>query len=102
MNKIYNVLGLAFRAGKLVSGDEGVMKAIRSGEAKLVILAEDASANAKKKVQDKCAFYEIPLILFGGRAELGACHGKNDRVVVAIKETGFAELVRRAVQNLAR
>ena len=33
--KFFNQLGLAMRAGKLVTGDEGVFKAIRSGKPKL-------------------------------------------------------------------
>ena len=45
MSKTLSRLGLAMRAGKVVTGDEIVLKAIRSSEAKLVMLAADASAN---------------------------------------------------------
>lgn len=48
MNRALSQLGLAMRAGKVVTGDEIVLKAIRSSEAKLVILAGDASDNTKK------------------------------------------------------
>lgn len=48
MNKALSYVGLATRAGKLVSGDEIVLKAIRSSEAKMVIVAADASANTLK------------------------------------------------------
>ncbi|GJM71412.1 hypothetical protein HMSSN036_36280 [Paenibacillus macerans] len=48
MNKALSGLGLAMRAGKLVTGDEVVLKAIRSAEAKLVIVAGDASANTQR------------------------------------------------------
>lgn len=64
-------LGLAMRAGKLVTGDEIVLKAIRSGEAKLVILAGDASANTQKKFRDKCGTYKIPLMIGFDRETLG-------------------------------
>lgn len=40
---------MAMRAGKLVTGDETVLKAVRSGKAKLVLVAGDASDNTKKK-----------------------------------------------------
>lgn len=50
-NKALSRLGLATRAGKLISGEEIVLKAIRSGEAKLVLLAGDASDNTRKKFQ---------------------------------------------------
>lgn len=48
MSKTLSRLGLAMRAGKVVTGDEIVLKAIRSSEAKLVMLAADASANTQK------------------------------------------------------
>ena len=39
---------VSMRAGKLLTGDEIVHKAIRSGEAKMVIVAGDASANTQR------------------------------------------------------
>lgn len=48
MNKFLQLLGLAMRAGKVVSGEELVIREIRSGKAQLVILAEDAKKHGKK------------------------------------------------------
>ena len=53
MSKALSYLGLAMRAGKIVTGDEAVLKAVRSSEAKLVVLAGDASDNTQKKFRDK-------------------------------------------------
>ncbi len=47
--KILNLLGLAQRAGRLVSGEDLVVEAIQKGQAKLVFLAEDAAGNLSKK-----------------------------------------------------
>lgn len=44
-----SLLGLANRARKVISGEELTVKEIRSGRAKLVLLAEDASENTTKK-----------------------------------------------------
>jgi len=83
------------RAGKLVTGDEGVMAAIKSGETKLVIVAEDASDNTRKKFKDKCSYYRVPLIEFGTRDELGASIGKAERVVIAVTDKGFAHMLEK-------
>ena len=99
VDKRFNRLGLAMRAGKVVMGDSAVLDAIRSGEAKLVLLATDASANASKKYSDKCSFYQTPLLAMGTRAELGSAIGKQERVVVAIMDTGFAELIARSEEK---
>ncbi|MDB5052044.1 MAG: ribosomal protein L7ae [Bacilli bacterium] len=93
MSKMLSYLGLAMRAGKLVTGDEGVMGAIRSREAKLVILAVDASSNAQKKYKDKCASFNIKLIECFSRDELGSSIGKAERVVIAVNDSGFAQMI---------
>ena len=48
-NKFFSMLSLCQRAGRLVSGELPCENAVKSGKAKLLIIAEDASANTKKK-----------------------------------------------------
>ncbi|WP_274361419.1 YlxQ family RNA-binding protein [Paenibacillus thermotolerans] len=100
-SKTLSYLGLALRAGKLASGDEAVLKAVRSGTAKLVFLANDASDNAKKKYRDKCSFYKVPIIEIFERHELGHSVGKPERVVVAVMDEGLSGLVRKSLGNHA-
>lgn len=99
MNKALSQLGLAMRAGKVVSGDELVLKHIRSSEAKLVILAGDASLNTRKKFRDKCGTYNVPLLIGFDRESLGSSVGKPERVVLALTDQGFANLLRNTVSN---
>lgn len=96
MSKTLSRLGLAMRAGKVVTGDEIVLKAIRSSEAKLVMLAADASANTQKKFRDKCGTYNIPLVIGFDRESLGTSIGKPERVVLAITDQGFAEMISKS------
>lgn len=97
--KALSALGMAMRAGKLVTGDETVLKAVRGGKVRLVIVAEDASDNTKKKYRDKCATYGVPLEEAFDRAALGAAIGKEERVLVGIADAGFAALVRKHLSN---
>ena len=89
-----SLLGLANRARKLISGEELAVKEIRSGKAKLVILADDASKNTEKKISDKCAYYQVPLKRVENRSLLGQAIGKEARVVVAVLDEGFAQKLR--------
>lgn len=89
-----SLLGLANRARKVISGEELVVKAIRNGQAKLVILSEDASKNTAKKINDKSTYYQVQLCTVSDRFILGKSIGKEARVVVAITDTGFAEKLR--------
>ena len=57
--KLSNLLGLAQRAGRVISGEELVVKAIQTGQAQLIFLAKDAGSNLTKKVTDKSNHYNI-------------------------------------------
>ncbi|SMO53709.1 L7Ae/L30e/S12e/Gadd45 family ribosomal protein [Melghirimyces algeriensis] len=95
MSKLYNMLGLAMRARKVVSGEEQVLSAVRSKTACLVLISNDAAPNAKKKLSDKCAHYHIPWVEVGSRSDLGRAIGKAERVTVAVTEPGFADAIKK-------
>lgn len=88
---VFQMLGLAARARKVISGEELVIKEVRSGKAKVVLLANDASANTAKKIKDKCSYYNVELHVLGDRYDLGHATGKEARVALAITDSGFAK-----------
>lgn len=90
-SKWMSLLGLANRARKITSGEELTVKEIRSGNAKLILLSEDASQNTTKKITDKCRSYNVPVKLVSNREILGKAIGKEQRVVVAVLDNGFAK-----------
>ncbi len=98
-SQIRSYLGLSMRAGKIASGDEAVLKSIRSGQAKLVLIAEDASDNAKKKYGDKCRSFQVPIASCGSRCELGESIGKEQRVAVAVTDPGLAQSIRNCLKK---
>lgn len=100
MNKVEQFLGLAMRAKKLVTGEELVVKSISNKQVALVILAGDASANTRKKLQDKCTTYDIPIRLYADRNRLGHCIGKEQRVVIGVKDGGFARELLKHLDNV--
>ncbi len=89
-DKIMSMLSIAAKAGKIVSGGFQTEKAIQGGSACLVIIAEDASDNTKKKYTDNCAFYEIPCVIYGQSEDLGHCIGKEFRKTLAVTDPGLA------------
>ncbi len=90
-DKALSMLGLAARAGRIVSGEFTVEKEVKSGRAYLVLIAEDASENTRKKIQNMCEFYEVPMRLCYDRERLGHFIGKDFRASVAILDEGFAD-----------
>ncbi|WP_430612282.1 YlxQ-related RNA-binding protein [Enterococcus sp. DIV0876] len=94
--KALNMLGLAMRAGKLVTGEEMTLKEIRNEKAALIILASDAGKNTQKKIKDKSSYYEIPLLDAFSTEEISAAIGKP-RMVIGILDQGFARKVQELI-----
>jgi Ribosomal protein HS6-type (S12/L30/L7a) len=84
-------LGLARRAGKIVSGEDTVIRTVREGKAGAVILSEDASERTKKTISNKCRFYRVPLLSVPDREQLGRAIGQPARVLAAVTDAGFAK-----------
>ena len=85
-----SLLGLCAKAGKTVSGQFSVEKAVKSQEAKVVIVAGDASDNTKKHFSDICSYRKIPVYVYKDGKSLGACIGKDFRMVMAVTDEGLA------------
>lgn len=90
-NKILSMIGLATKAGKTVSGEFCTEKEVKTGRAALVIVADDASANTKKKFQNMCDFYEVPIYFYKDKDALGHAMGKEFRASLAVLDEGFAK-----------
>lgn len=84
------MLSLCRRAGKLVCGESSCEKALSSQTAFLVIVAEDASDNTKKKFENKAFYYNVPVVFQGTKKELGKAIGKDFHAVIAICDENFA------------
>lgn len=97
--KLYSFLGLAQRAGKLVSGDDSTMLDVKKNRVELVIVAEDASNNTKKLFKDKTSFRNIKCVTYSTKLQLGLAIGKAPRAVMGIKDAGFANKILSLIEN---
>ena len=91
LNKVLSLVSLATKAGKTVSGEFCTEKEVKTGRAALVIVADDASANTKKKFQNMCDFYEVPIFFYKDKDALGHAMGKEFRASLAVLDEGFAK-----------
>lgn len=87
------MIGLAQRAGKVISGEELVVKAIQTGKAQLIFLANDTGPNVTKKITDKSNYYKVEVSTVFNALELSAALGKP-RKVVAVADAGFSKKMR--------
>ena len=115
--KIYSYIGLAMRAGQVVSGDDTTLKELKKGklsfgkqnlEAGTIrevlkiglpsFLADDASENTKKLFKDKSSYRKINQIYFSTKVELGLAIGKSPRAVIGIKDKSLASKITELMQ----
>ena len=92
-DRVLAMLGIAAKAGSVLSGEYSTEKAVKDGRAFLVIVANDASENTKKMFRNMCTYYEVPYYEFGGKEELGHALGKEMRASLAIQDEGFSKAI---------
>ena len=98
---ILGFIGLARKAGKVASGTDSVTRAILTGSAKLLIVAEDVSANTVSKILDSVT-YEIGMYRFATMEELGNALSTHPKGVIAITDEGFAAGIDKKLATLRR
>ncbi|MCL2854157.1 MAG: ribosomal L7Ae/L30e/S12e/Gadd45 family protein [Defluviitaleaceae bacterium] len=91
--RLLSMVSLAKKAGKLVTGEEGCEKAIQKGQATLVLIATDASANTKKKFTNKTNFYKVPMISLFTKDEMGGAIGTHSRATIVVADEGFGKSI---------
>ncbi len=96
INKLLNLLGLAQKAGKVVSGEDTVLDAIRKKQAKIVFVAKDATLNTVDKFDKKCFFYKIEINTELTSDEISHSIGKT-RKIIAITDEGFYKLIKKSI-----
>ena len=75
-------------------------KSVKSGRGFLVLVADDASQNTKKKFQNMCDFYEVPIYFIADKEELGKFCGKEFRASLAVQDENFAKAMLKELQKL--
>lgn len=93
-NKILGLIGLAKKAGKVVSGADLCEREIRTKKSELIIIANDISPAGRKAITDICNHYKVKNITFSDKEKLGIAVGAaGDRSVVSVNERGFCDAV---------
>ena len=68
---------------------------MKGRKAYLVIIAEDASDNTRKKYSNMCEFYEVPYQYYRKKNILGHAIGKEARSCLAVTDAGFADSIQK-------
>lgn len=97
--KVYGMLGLSSRAGKITTGLDATIEAINKNQVYVVILAKDISENTQKKIEKICSDKKINIIYFGTIDENSRAIGKENKAVIAIKDENFANAILKIISG---
>lgn len=98
--KIYGMVGIAAKAGKVQSGEFCTEKSIKSGCARLCLIGTDASDATKKHFADMCSFRNIPIYMnVIDKDSLGHIIGRGMRASITIEDKGLADNVIRLIEG---
>ncbi len=89
--KIMNLLSMAQRARRVVSGAFAVEQSVREKKAKYLLVATDAAEESKRTYQELADRFGIPFSLCLTKELLGECLGKEYRAVAALQDEGFSK-----------
>lgn len=90
---LFGMIGMAKKAGKLAGGEFAVKNAVRTGIAKVVIIAADASDNTKKSIKNSCEYYKVKCVEYGDKKQLGYSTGSGEYSTVSVNDDNFAKAV---------
>ena len=90
-DRILSLIGLCLRGGRLAVGEEPVEAAARARDARVLLLAADASDNTRRRVQHfadagQCLWIRVPY----PKDVLGRAVGRTSVAVAAVTDTGLA------------
>ena len=95
-DRLQNALGLAMKAGKCVSGDFAVEKAVREGRARIVLLDETVSQSTKDRYQRLCARASVEIMTL---AALGRSIGRPARMIAALTDENMCRMLQSALKG---
>ncbi|MCR5665122.1 MAG: 50S ribosomal protein L7 [Oscillospiraceae bacterium] len=99
--KTLNLLGLMRKAGAIQIGEDNSGTAVHGGKAKLLLLAADASDNARRRAEGfvngrRTQLIELPF----DKEELSQRLGSGSFAMAAVTDLGFAQALMQLLEGL--
>lgn len=97
--KVFGLLGLATRAGKVSFGAEMCEEQINKNKIKFVVIASNASERTKKRFIELCNKKNIKFIEFGKIEDLSKAIGKENKAIIGIKDINFKNAILKIIDG---
>ncbi|KRL64028.1 L7Ae/L30e/S12e/Gadd45 family ribosomal protein [Lactobacillus psittaci] len=94
--KILNFLGLIQKAGKLISGTDFVLQALKDHKIKVLILASDLAPATREDLVKLAEAVNVPVIEKYNALELSTAIGRS-RKVLGVSDNGFSKALLKKI-----
>lgn len=91
MKKSLSFIGMGKKAGFLTVGEMGVTLDLKKRKSSLILVAEDASDNTKKKFKNMSQYRDTEILIYETKEKLGEILGKKAVSVISVNDKNFAK-----------
>jgi len=98
-DRISGYLALANKAGKVISGSDTVMDALRRGDVGVLFIASDSSESTRRRFESTAERGAVPCCSLFDQIHLGTLLGKEQRSIVAVNGSGFVDSIRNELHR---
>lgn len=96
IQRLKGYLGLAANAGRLISGETNVLKAVQAGKVLRLFLDESAGPNTEDRFTRLGIYHKIPLTRL---PHLGEAIGKPSHMIAGLTDPGFEKAIQSIVNE---
>lgn len=97
INKVYGLLGISAKAGKVFAGTDLVLDEMSKNKVKLVIVAKDTSEKTIKNMKYYCDKNKVELLIYGTIDENSRAIGKKNKAIIAIRDSKLASAIKKEI-----
>ena len=99
LQRIAGYLGIAQRAGKIISGNNMVKEALLKKKVELVVIADDAAEIVKTEIISIAHRRRVDILFWPNKVNLGLIVGKSQRGSLVLLDAGFATAIKKLLNN---
>ena len=95
MNKLYGIIGLARKGGKIILGYDTTVSYIKGNSSDvLVLIAEDASEKTKKNIIFQCERFSREYLVIGEKSLYGKMLNKKEVSVLLVLDKNIIAYIK--------
>ena len=89
--RILNLIGMARKAGSVVSGSNSVLQELAKPSASFLVVATDAAAGTADKILNRAKGADVPFVKMFNKQILGSAVGRDERSHLVLTNKRFAK-----------